>query len=281
LVPENVDADDDSSTWAAYENQLNFTTFAQSLYTLFQLSVLGSWNMVASTAAKKFPTSSFLFFYSYRLFMTLTVMPILFSFIIQIFIIRRDLEEQSKHAASVSVEETDERESSSMARVEQPRGPPTSSVVLNVATDLPLDSSSGADEVSSFLFTMVMQHPEIDLRRNSLLRRDSQAESERSRDSKQNEDTLENARRSRKKTRISALSDDQETEMMGTMWSSDPMLLKRRPPEVLESENKQLREHLATALQLLHDQKIKAIMEEQMSKGMKEFIERGLDPKEV
>lgn len=87
--------DDDSSAWVPYADQLNFLTFAQSVYTLFQLSILGNWSMVMDTIAKVDRVSSLFFFYLYRLGMTLCVMPLLFSFIIQIFIIRKDNEEKN------------------------------------------------------------------------------------------------------------------------------------------------------------------------------------------
>jgi hypothetical protein len=93
---ENVyDADDDSASWGLYSRQLNFRTFALSLYTLFQISIIGSWSMVMDTIAKVDPTSSLLFFYTYRLIMTLCILPLLFSFIIQIYIIRKDSTEKN------------------------------------------------------------------------------------------------------------------------------------------------------------------------------------------
>jgi hypothetical protein len=275
LVLENSDVDDDSGAWAYFQNQLNFNTFAQSLYTLFQMAVLGSWNMVASTAAKKFPLSSFLFFYSYRLFMTLTVMPILFSFIIQIFIIRRDLEEQSKRTAPLPPEGSDDRKPQSVNPGGDSRGP-SSSIIVTQDTDLSHDEAE--DDVSSFINSMAVQHPDLGLKRSSFLRGDSVGSDNSTIMSKQS-DKLRTVHQSRKKTRISAFSEDQEAEMMGTMWSSDPMLLKRRPPEVLENEIKKLKEHLSTAIQLLHDQKMKVLLQDQLDHGMREFIEGGLEPK--
>lgn len=47
-------------------------------------------------AAQTDPVLSLLFFYTYRLTMTLAVFPLLFAFIIQAFITKRDLESQSK-----------------------------------------------------------------------------------------------------------------------------------------------------------------------------------------
>jgi hypothetical protein len=51
-------------------------------------------------AAQTDPVLSLLFFYTYRLTMTLAVFPLLFAFIIQAFITKRDLESQSKKATA-------------------------------------------------------------------------------------------------------------------------------------------------------------------------------------
>ena len=49
---------------------------------------------------------------------------------------------------------------------------------------------------------------------------------------------------------------------------------------MLENENRVLKEHLATALRLLHDQKLQAEMEVRISDEMKEFVDSGLSPRE-
>lgn len=74
--------------WVDYENLLNFTTLLHSIFTLFEMAILGTWSMVMAAAAHVDPISSLLFFYTYRLFMTLIILPILMSFIIQAFISR-------------------------------------------------------------------------------------------------------------------------------------------------------------------------------------------------
>ena len=53
-------------------------------------------------AAQTDPVLSLLFFYTYRLTMTLAVFPLLFAFIIQAFITRRDLDAHSKADSSSS-----------------------------------------------------------------------------------------------------------------------------------------------------------------------------------
>lgn len=96
---ENADgSDDDSASWARYENLLNFHSFGQTFHTLFQVSILGSWAMVMSTAAKEAPWAAYIFFYAFRLMMTLTVYPLLFSFIIQSFALREGVRESDEQA---------------------------------------------------------------------------------------------------------------------------------------------------------------------------------------
>jgi hypothetical protein len=77
--------DDFAVKWAPYENQLNFNTMLQTLYTLFEVAVLGNWSSVMRAAMLSGFLSALLYFYAYRLLMTLVVMPILTSFIIQAY----------------------------------------------------------------------------------------------------------------------------------------------------------------------------------------------------
>lgn len=81
-------ADDIAASWVDYADVLNFDTLLSSIFTLFQLSVLGSWSMVMQAAALVYPASSLIFFYVYRLLMTIVLFPLLFSFIIQIYTAR-------------------------------------------------------------------------------------------------------------------------------------------------------------------------------------------------
>jgi hypothetical protein len=240
MYTENVyDADDDSAGWAKYENLLNFKTFAQSLHTLFQMAIIGSWSMVMDAAAKEFPFSSFLFFYSYRLFMTLTVMPILFSFIIQIFIIRRDLEEQNKRAAAPP-EQPGDRDSQAMDEDEASREPSTASASILIPD---LSHNSAVDDVSSFINSVAAHHPDI---LPSIALGSAQEISD--------SDRIQRVRRSSMNTHIAPATAVKELDMIGLMWSSDPTSLKHRPVEVVEAELREVKEHLASALRLLHRQ---------------------------
>ena len=97
LNPDNIhDEDDDSEQWLNYQHVLNFRTYLQSVLTLYEVATLGNWSPVMGAAAQTDPVLSLLFFYTYRLTMTLAVFPLLFAFIIQAFITRRDLDDEGK-----------------------------------------------------------------------------------------------------------------------------------------------------------------------------------------
>ena len=97
LNPDNIqDEDDDSEQWLSYQHVLNFRTYLQSVLTLYEVATLGNWSPIMGAAAQTDPVLSLLFFYTYRLTMTLAVFPLLFAFIIQAFITRRDLDAQGK-----------------------------------------------------------------------------------------------------------------------------------------------------------------------------------------
>ncbi|KAJ1417212.1 hypothetical protein B484DRAFT_150674 [Ochromonadaceae sp. CCMP2298] len=86
---------DDAAQWVEYQNILNFKTLLQSIFTLFELSLLGNWSMVMDAAvATGRPVAAYLFFYTYRLTVTLFVLPILISFIIQVFLSALTLREK-------------------------------------------------------------------------------------------------------------------------------------------------------------------------------------------
>lgn len=87
----NSSENSDASQWAAYQNLLNFRTLLQSIFTLFEMSILGNWSIVmdaAAVSANDFggQLSAYFFFYTYRLIITLCVLPILVSFIIAAFL---------------------------------------------------------------------------------------------------------------------------------------------------------------------------------------------------
>ena len=81
-----LDADDDSKNWVEYANVLNFRSFAQSLFTMFELCTQSNWTIVMDVAAKQAGNRAFFFFYVYRLVLTLFVIPLLLSFIMNAFV---------------------------------------------------------------------------------------------------------------------------------------------------------------------------------------------------
>ncbi len=95
---ENVDADadDDASIWLNFDKMFNFNTLLQTMYTLFYVAMLGNWTFIMDAAAKTERITSLFYFYTFRLFMTLVVVPIMFSFIIQSYIAKRDKDEKIK-----------------------------------------------------------------------------------------------------------------------------------------------------------------------------------------
>ena len=95
----NIDdnADDDATIWLNFEQMFNFNSLLQTMYTLFMsLAMLGNWTFIMDAAAQTQKVPSLLFFYTFRLLMTLVVIPIMFAFIIQSYIAKRDKEEKTK-----------------------------------------------------------------------------------------------------------------------------------------------------------------------------------------
>ena len=88
-LEEAVGNDDFSFNWIPYRSLLNFDTFAQTLFTLFEISILGTWSSTMNVAAKVDAPSSLLFFYSFRLVMAVAVYPLTTAFIIQAFMSRQ------------------------------------------------------------------------------------------------------------------------------------------------------------------------------------------------
>ena len=82
-------ADDDAKRWSHLHNLLNFRTFPQSLHTCYQLTIIGNWSTVMSAAAANKHNSALFFFYFYRIFVSMIVMPIVLSFVIQTFVAQR------------------------------------------------------------------------------------------------------------------------------------------------------------------------------------------------
>jgi hypothetical protein len=106
----NTSTSNDASQWVPYNNLLNFNTLLQSLFTLFEISILGNWSIVmdAAVASTHDPASAYIFFYTYRLVITLFILPILLSFIIQVFLSAQNQREAELRAGR---EESGEDES--------------------------------------------------------------------------------------------------------------------------------------------------------------------------
>jgi hypothetical protein len=85
-VEQANEVDDWAGRWVPYEKQLNFNTMTQTMYTLFIVAILGNWSFVMRAAMlSEAAAAAAIYFYSYRLVMTLVVLPILTSFIIQAY----------------------------------------------------------------------------------------------------------------------------------------------------------------------------------------------------
>jgi hypothetical protein len=94
-----LNADDDSSVWVPLADVLNFSSVLMSLFTMFQLSAQSNWSIVMAATAKQAGTRAYVFFYTYRLVMTLFVVPILMSFIMNSFVsavVKKDRRFQTK-----------------------------------------------------------------------------------------------------------------------------------------------------------------------------------------
>eukprot|EP01039_Chlorochromonas_danica_P000003 gene3-3_t len=84
--------DDDASSWNQFSSILNFNNYAQAIFTLFEVSVLGSWSMVMDATAKNSDSAlgTMIFFFTFRFIIVLMVLPLLVSFMIRSFIALND-----------------------------------------------------------------------------------------------------------------------------------------------------------------------------------------------
>jgi hypothetical protein len=87
---ETQEVDDDGGSWEEFSGLLNFSTLLKTIFTLYEVSILGNWSIVMGAASRKEPVLAYLFFLPYRLLMAMLVIPLLFSFIMQAFICHRD-----------------------------------------------------------------------------------------------------------------------------------------------------------------------------------------------
>lgn len=86
----SLDVDDDGGAWGEFSLLLNFSTLLKTIFTLYEVSILGNWSIVMGAASNRSPILAYLFFLPYRLLMAMLVIPLLFSFIMQAFIAHRD-----------------------------------------------------------------------------------------------------------------------------------------------------------------------------------------------
>jgi hypothetical protein len=96
--------DDDATNWNQFSDILNFNNYQQTLFTLFEVSVLGSWSMVMDAAARqdRHPAVSIFFFFFFRLLVALVFLPLLMSFMVRSFIALYDqIAFVSKHRKKV------------------------------------------------------------------------------------------------------------------------------------------------------------------------------------
>eukprot|EP00597_Dinobryon_sp_UTEXLB2267_P018370 CAMPEP_0201110792 /NCGR_PEP_ID=MMETSP0812-20130820/72008_1 /ASSEMBLY_ACC=CAM_ASM_000668 /TAXON_ID=98059 /ORGANISM="Dinobryon sp., Strain UTEXLB2267" /LENGTH=1526 /DNA_ID=CAMNT_0047373441 /DNA_START=279 /DNA_END=4859 /DNA_ORIENTATION=+ len=119
VLPADTDpgagsSDDDSSSWFVFASILNFNDYSLSLFTMFQVTVLGSWSMVMDAVARSVPNPVpiYLFFYLFRLLMTLCVLPILLSFLVRSSVALNDKirnERQAREAQAKQLKEERKR----------------------------------------------------------------------------------------------------------------------------------------------------------------------------
>jgi hypothetical protein len=90
--------------WYPFRNELNFSTGVSSLLTMFELATLGNWNMVLSAAESLSCESQWactaaveIFFFGYRIIMTMIFVPILTGFLIESFVTNFDTYEKREH----------------------------------------------------------------------------------------------------------------------------------------------------------------------------------------
>lgn len=83
---------DDTLSYFKFREVLSFSTYFMSLFSLFQVSILGTWSSIMDSAALVAPGQSYSFFYTFRLIMTLSIFPFLISIIIKVV---RTLEDEN------------------------------------------------------------------------------------------------------------------------------------------------------------------------------------------
>ena len=87
--------------WYAVRSELNFETGMNSMRTLFEITTVSSWNMVMEAADILYGNKQYtfwveLFFFSFRIIMTMMFVPVLTGFLIESFVVNFDIYEKNK-----------------------------------------------------------------------------------------------------------------------------------------------------------------------------------------
>ena len=91
-----------ATKWYAVRSELNFETGINSMRTLFEITTVSSWNMVMEAADilygnKRYTFWIELFFFSFRIIMTMMFVPVLTGFLIESFVVNFDIYEKNKN----------------------------------------------------------------------------------------------------------------------------------------------------------------------------------------
>lgn len=97
LPPTN----DDASSWLPFASFVHFDSFGSSVYTVAVTAVLSNWSMIMDAAVSASSTFSqkawtYIFFFTLRITLTMTIIPLLLSSIMQSFVQRLKLQREKK-----------------------------------------------------------------------------------------------------------------------------------------------------------------------------------------
>ena len=102
--------------WYPLRSELNFETGTNSMRTLFEITTVSSWNMVMEAADILYGNKQYtfwveLFFFSFRIIMTMMFVPVLTGFLIESFVVNFDIYEKNKAGIeTISTAKNDEFE---------------------------------------------------------------------------------------------------------------------------------------------------------------------------
>ena len=111
--PEVIDAIK-KTKWYAVRSELNFETGMNSMRTLFEITTVSSWNMVMEAADILYGNKQYtfwveLFFFSFRIIMTMMFVPILTGFLIESFVTSFDTYEKHHQQKKGETEDVTKR----------------------------------------------------------------------------------------------------------------------------------------------------------------------------